>query len=247
MAERPILFSAPMVRAILAGQKTQTRRIVKPQPTLVESSMRWTWPIPTSKVRKGCCTSVCTASREWWEYLGAEQLPYALGDRLWVRETWGYHGTGWSSNDPENNTFRVKYWADEVSSEIRLPVEASKDFGPHQNKPDNWADMDHFAQYDWISAWWDRQRKLPSIFMPRWASRITLEITGVRVERLQDISMKDACAEGVPAKLEGSTDEPWGPLALVNFGRLWNQINGKRADWDSNPWVWVVEFARVQP
>lgn len=76
-----------MVRALLAGRKTQTRRVVMPQPSWIESSGRWKWPIPKSKVAKGCCTEVVTASREWWEYLLPEQFPYGQpGDRLWVRE-----------------------------------------------------------------------------------------------------------------------------------------------------------------
>ena len=95
MAEKPIIFSTPMVQAILEGRKTQTRRVIKPQPTL-NFAGRWVWPLPKSKIHKGCCTKVYTASREWWEYLLPEQFPYQPGDLLWVRETWlkaddGYH------------------------------------------------------------------------------------------------------------------------------------------------------------
>ena len=95
---KPILFSTPMVQAILDGRKTMTRRVIKPQPNFIQPSGRWVWPIPKSKVHPMCCTEVCTASREWWEYLAKDQFPHNKGDILWVRETWMYAGT-----DKRNN------------------------------------------------------------------------------------------------------------------------------------------------
>jgi len=85
---RPIVFDGESVRAILDGRKTQTRRVVKPQPEFIESSGRWRWPLPARARFKGCCTEVVTASREWWEYAPKEAYVYAPGDELWVRETW---------------------------------------------------------------------------------------------------------------------------------------------------------------
>jgi hypothetical protein len=190
--ERPILFSGPMVRAILDGRKTQTRRIIKPQP-------------------------VC--EREG-SYFLPKPCPYGRpGDRLWVRETWAPVCTF----DPSPETGAL-YRADPM--------------------------YDGMEQFDW--PW------TPSIHMPRWASRITLEITGVRVERLNEISNSDCISEGL---------EPVGPEAVCEgdgtkvqvarygdctstarhlFSALWDSINGA-GSWAANPWVWVVEFRRVMP
>lgn len=207
MTDRPILFSAPMVRAILDGTKTQTRRIVKPQP--LEASPGpgiraalyrpgdFIWP---DKV-PGCSTISCKPhGPDGW----AEQhSPYGkAGDWLWVRETWQMAG-GDSC-----------FWYAATDSQA--------DCGASP-----------------VSRW------RPSIHMPRRASRITLEITRVRVERLQDISEADARAEGAPP-----LDPHW-PIPADGRGthasgyrRLWEQINGPDS-WASNPWVWVVEFRRI--
>jgi hypothetical protein len=228
MTERPILFSGPMVRALLAGTKTQTRRIVKPQPEWIESSGRWRWPIPKSKVV--ACDAVVTASREWWEYLRPEQYPYgAPGDRLWVRETWAQRG--------------------EMRSAI-YRADAALAIGA----------------YGCV-------RWRPSIFMPRWASRITLDVTAIRVERLQAITPDDAKAEGIqcspiPGRGEVYSVAPHRKYCYENgkvidaveyagppttrspiraYEALWDSINGTRdgCGWDANPWVWVVEFRRA--
>jgi hypothetical protein len=192
MAERPILFSAPMVRSILAGTKTQTRRVVKyAEPELVDADG---WPLhDLSECGAGEMRASC---------------PYGgPGDRLWVRETWG--------------EFR------------RAP-------GKTVYRADN--DMALGASNKWH----------PSIHMHRWRSRITLEITGVRVERLQDISEADAKAEGVTPKWEpgcsGRLMEAFGGFsfrpAASAYAELWEQINGP-GSWSANPWVWVVAFKRV--
>lgn len=174
--ERPILFSAPMVRAILDGRKTQTRRVVK------DNHLRGCQP-------EDYLLSLC---------------PYGQrGDRLWVRETW----QTWKEFD------RVR------------PANIS-----------NQAEIQYPATYDG----WDSRIRLP-IHMPRWASRITLKITGVRVERLQDISRGDAMAEGCP--FANTAD---GPNPRQWYADLWEQINGE-GSWDANPWVWVIEFKRVKP
>jgi hypothetical protein len=191
MKERPIIFNAAMVNAILSGQKTQTRRIIKPAPAWVMKS-----GVMSFKGRVGLPHSIC---------------PYGqIEDRLWVRETidgiWGCDAS---------------YMADDT----RLA--------------------------DVLEGWWDEPQRLPikripSIHMPRWASRITLEITDLRVERLQDISEEDAKAEGVPL------DCPIGNIKAYQkapysycFAQLWESINGE-GSWDANPWVWVISFKKVE-
>lgn len=172
MKERGILFSAPMVRAILSGRKTVTRRILGNQGAIIGMDV----PQAREHILSRC--------------------PYgAAGDRLWVRETWMPHDTDDSRN--------IRYRADGDVANTNLP--------------------------------WK-----PSIFMPRWASRITLEVVGVRVERLQEITNADAVAEGVDPGM-GFCDFSI-PHHREAFERLWDEINGKRAPWASNPLVWRVEF-----
>lgn len=198
--ERPILFNGAMVRAILAGQKTQTRRAVAG----VRGDNCLTMRKPT-KTKAGIVTHVLD---------GAERglCPFGQpGDRLWVRETWtnvwDEERNQWT--DPE----RYHYRADGVEV----------------------AHVEGMERSPWI----------PSIHMPRRACRLVLEITAVRVERLQAISEADAIAEGAPAVTETSELrwQHYVPHAL-GFINLWNSTGG---DWDSNPWVWVIEFKVVTP
>jgi hypothetical protein len=155
---RPIIFTGPMVRALLDGRKSQTRRIVKPQPA-------GEWAVPGK--------SVC---------------PYGVaGDLLWVRENLYQFGG---------------------------PIEYAADPG-----------MPSF-----------KRRQTPSIHMPRHASRVTLKITAVRVERLQEITQSDTVAEGMPV-----TTGPFVHHTIADFRKLWGTINGAES-WDANPWVWVVAF-----
>lgn len=198
MKERPILFSAPMVRAILAGTKTQTRRVVKPQPRRVDGGVPFGDGPAWAHAEPGSAMIRC---------------PYGQrGDRLWVRETWA----------PEQYDADATTIA-QIEASVRMPAYA--------------ADFSGQPAYKWR----------PSIHMPRWASRITLEVTGVRVERLQDISEADAIAEGIVrapygwwSGREGSSS----PTAIGAYALLWEQINGP-GSWDANPWVWVVEFRRL--
>jgi len=188
--ERPILFSGPMVRAILEGKKTQTRRLVKPPPP------------------RTCQTPLIWS--DGWSIAGhVYHCPYGKpGDRLWVRET----------------------WAENAGSAGGIIYRA--DFG---DKCGGVATLDLKGQ-EWTHCV-DRWR--PSIFMPRWASRITLEITGVRIERLQHISEEDALAEGSIGALNNSIGDNWS--AREAFAAFWQSIHGADS-WDINPWVWVVEF-----
>ena len=202
MKERGILFSAPMVRAILAGTKTQTRRIVKHRGEMDQRDGGGWWPYRMS------WSPGDPDGSEWMP------CPYGQpGDRLWVRETWAH-----------------------------VPITAYRcSEGVQQTA--NPKDPDMAAVY---AAGWDRSspgRWRPSIHMPRWASRITLEITSVRVERLQEISQGDARAEGC----DGSSNSMGS--AFTEYVALWAKINGTEGpvSWDANPWVWVVEFKRVKP
>lgn len=191
MKERPILFSGPMVRAILDGRKTQTRRVVKPQPFSNEE-YRFNFPKPLRGGLLAC------------NYLSSHLCPCGQpGDWLWVRETWCHEFEG-----------GYLYRADDLSG--LAPEFVDGDGNPTGR-----------------SGW------KPSIHMPRAASRITLEITGVRVERLQEISEDDAIAEGVVGHEE---IQP----ASAYYRELWESING-HGSWDANPWVWVVEFRRFKP
>ena len=176
MTERPILFSGPMVRALLEGRKTQTRRVMKPQPKgMARLDTGGSWPLASGSEFMRC--------------------PYGVpGDRLWVRESW---------RKADSMTESVFYRADE----------------------------------EWnAGAGWK-----PSIHMPRWASRLTLEVTGVKVERVQEISERDAVAEGMPPSV------PDQATAVEIFEELWDSINEARGyGWSVNPWVWALTF-RVLP
>jgi len=226
-AERPILFSGPMVRALLAGTKTQTRRVVKPQPPGL-------WMKPE--------TAVITDHHGRWAFSriapngmavawprGTESIkcPYGVpGDTLWVRETWAiWHGGAF-------------YRADEDGK--------------------------------WPGSFGDEPKWKPSIHMPRWASRITLRVTDVRVQRVRAITETDAKAEGLSAltkdggrlwkygvpdrdKLPGNDDDgwhwrEWDADPRVAFRKLWDSINDARGyGWDVDPWVWALTFERVTP
>jgi hypothetical protein len=206
MKERQILFSGPMVRAILEGRKTQTRRVVKPQPIISAG-------INEREINEA-----------WQNGFIDVKCPYgAPGDHLWVRETW-FCGMMAS----EVNIF---YAANDEGYSIEL-----SEF-----------DEDELAQ---VKRWSEKNNVWnPSIHMPRWASRIQLEVTRIRVERLQEISQNDAIAEGVKITKYGCYKHNY-PHPCLNavdgYRELWEFINGP-GSWDANPWVWVVEFKVLMP
>lgn len=215
MAERPIPFSGPMVRAILDGRKTQTRRVLKPQPDSLARVDHIEHVVGTRSFDMHTGARFANGRFQGSERMQMVATPYALGDRLWVREAWrsviGYNDRA-PRDIPEGTPVRFEA-DDEMSS-------------------------------GWI---WGRYR--PGMFMPRWASRLTLEVTEVRIQRLQDISGEDAIAEGVLSKGAMFT---W-PNAHINsapatartaFSMLWCGINGA-GSWDENPWVAVYTFKRV--
>jgi len=221
MKERPILFSAPMVRAILDGSKTMTRRIVKPQP----EKHHWEG-LPGYEFLAGCYLTNDGLEARFQHSIrgvGAEKAlwvksPYgSTGDRLWVREAWS-----------------GEFWLRDVKPSERLFKTNPSRLVPLVPETWYWADGDP-DHGDW-------EKPRPSIHMPRWASRITLEITGVMVERLRDISEDDAMAEGAtPSIVGGDLDHL---RYRAGFQSLWESINGA-GSWDKNPWVWVISFKRI--
>ena len=210
--ERPMLFSAPMIRALLAGRKTQTRRVVKPVP-------KWAKRFPICKP-----DGMAAGHEIWWwdgefDRVGVSQdCPYGKpGGRLWVKETWRPIKSvlAWDMD--------VTYLAD----------------GARRTVKDG-----EFGDRDWTMPKAAATGNVSPLFMPRWASRLVLEITDVRVERLNDCSEADAMAEG--------TQEPslvpiigacWSERDA--YAKLWEHINGA-GSWAANPWVWAVSFRVIQ-
>lgn len=223
LRERPILFSGPMVRAILEGRKTVTRRAVSIQPNSRAD-------IGSYGVGQPFIRNPNSAKKNL-------ECPYGRpGDRLWVRETW--QGPLVSSEEMEAAPSwhkDLKRYRDAAHCAYRASGDSCEYVDPDDNFHCRWR---------------------PSIHMPRWASRILLEVTDVRVERLQDISEEQAIAEGVRQMLDGSGT--WvgreGPESMVTpwltakeaFADLWESINGPES-WGANSWIWCVEFPRVTP
>lgn len=203
MKERPILFSAPMVRAILSGTKTQTRRAVKPVGNddgfvLLNHGDGW-WPYRSDDGDSS--THTVKRGGKLYQDETPHTCPYGQpGDRLWVRESWGPCDGGFCYRSDEDDASNAK--------------------------PDD--------------GHWH-----PSIHMPRWACRITLEVVSVRVERLQDITAADAISEGID-HAGHSTDVVRDYSPDERFSMLWEYINGP-GSWNANPWVWVVQFKVVKP
>lgn len=202
MVDRPIIFSAPMVRALLDGRKTQTRRVLKVPMThrIDDEGIIWAWT-------------------DWGEDM--MPYPYAHGDRLWVREAW----------------HTSKAYDD-------LPP---RDMGGEE--PILYVADDRLRTNGWSSADWREGRYRHARFMPRWASRRTLIVTDVRVQRLQDISEADAVAEGIEGDPVNAwrcyQPEPKGQTHWAcpreSFRTLWNSLRGPDA-WDANPWVCALSF-----
>ncbi len=229
--ERPILFSAPMIRAVLGGRKTQTRRVVKPQP---EDKRYDSGPLKDigGLYWKGSLVETPenpSNPRNHGESL--ERLcPYGhVGDRLWVREATEL--VSFCGFNVPGATLNIRYKADweqrEFQRDASETVYASDKRGVFYGVT-------------------------PSIHMPRWASRITLEITDIRVQRLQEISEEDAKAEGIgPKMVDSGGFTPWDEGIDVYdytmaFFELWDSINASRGfPFVSNPWVWAITFKRL--
>jgi hypothetical protein len=210
MKERPIIFSSDMVRAILDGRKTMTRRVVKPQPVFDSLSYSIVGP---EKSKWAALVGVYLPNTNDFIHRALLNCPYGRpGDRLWCKETWAI--------DKKYDRFKPsKLPAREKGEIIRYEM---------------WYAADGEAK----SLSFGRTR--PSIFMPRWTSRITLEITAVRVERVQDIGDEDAESEGLHWCNAASPRD--------KFQCLWDSLNAKRGyGWVANPFVWVIEFRRLTP
>ncbi|HBP4857159.1 TPA: hypothetical protein L5610_002416 [Pseudomonas aeruginosa] len=219
MKERPILFTGPMVRAILEGRKTVTRRVVKPQPDFLGSMVDPNTPFKT--LDAGLHARIT--------------CPYGEpGDRLWVRETW-HVGKPHDKTAPAD--ILAPLLAEGRGITVLYTAGGWQSIGPAGREEPIYPDDQPLP--DWAG------KGRPSIHMPRWACRILLEITAVRVERLQDISEEQARAEGYPAERECETGGS-GLDAWLWFRSLWGGINGPEA-FTANPWVWVIEFKRVTP
>lgn len=223
--ERPILFSGPMVRAILEGRKTVTRRPVKglqiPKEDLEQGETRLRWSAVGQRDRRyGFCVFGETEEECAMELGDFGACPYGRqGDRLWVRE----------STEADYETHDAVTLARYCADKAPVLITGCED-----------------PAFNGSVAHWNYPRDVrPSIHMPRWVSRILLEVTAVRVERLQDISEEQAEAEGVDF-LRHAPDADETLTAKQLFECLWCGINGD-ASWNANPWVWVVEFKRVTP
>lgn len=217
MNEHPILFSGEMVRAILAGTKTQTRRVI----------MQGVWgrgKLPTQEFAYAICPAAETGWIAWFgtrnppetdmpaftkkAYREGFPCPYGVpDDTLWVRETWSYITLAQNERMPGDK------WNPQLNMPVRMLYKADADAQDWQ-LPGSWT---------------------PSIHMPRWASRVTLRVEAVRVERVQDITPASIAAEGLDAGDYGA------------YASLWDKLNAKRGyGWETNPWVWVIEFSRVE-
>jgi hypothetical protein len=214
MKEKPILFSGPMVNAILAGNKTVTRRVVKRglDPGDIVHNIK---PYQGEWIASGVTDTGCG-------FIGDVIPPCDPGDLLWVRETWAHYQTVNIVRRPDGRSFgeisdgRAGYKADGFDS--------IEDFRAHIR-------LMHGSDLEALEINGDRWR--PSIFMPRWASRINLEVVDVRAERLHEITDADAQAEGVDGRYQ--------------FAALWDSLNAKRGyGWAVNPWVYRIEFRRVK-
>jgi len=211
--ERPILFSAPMVRAVIEGRKTQTRRCIKLTNGVFMQHDFWPSDHQKAPFEGNWPVKIYDTGEE------AVRCPYGIpGDRLWVRETFAPH--------PQSN--ETVFYKATVDIEKGFPV--------------------------WSGPW------RPSIYMPRWASRILLEITDVSVQRVQEISEEDAEAEGIERSKWEYSCTPYKnymrgadgysqmdhSAPTASFMSLWDSINAKRGfGWAENPWVWAISFRRL--
>lgn len=222
MTDKPILFNGPMVNAILEGRKTQTRRVLKPQPTFIESSGRWKWKLPPRAAKLMASSEyVYSASREFWEYAPENAMPYKVGDRLWVKEAhwaWGH----WEKTQGLTKMGREK-WRFVRDFDEDVLFDEPKKVAP---------DRSHLG--------WHKRN---SLFMHKTDSRLTLVVDDVIVQRVTEISEADARAEGISKYDWEYEDGECCDTDKEAFSQLWNSINdAPRLEWNANPWVVAVTF-----
>ena len=253
MTDRPIIFGAPMIRALIAGTKSQTRRLIKdevPEPPAHDSVNPWNveklkargrepHPAPyldsycgnrkTPENPRGMSDRWCWWTRDDRQGLPTFKVPYVPGDRLWVREQV-------RAGELPDGTDGVRYLADDAWIKIANTKTAA----------DAWVELNYYGQGRGTGP--RCGGKVPSIHMPRWASRITLFVTAVRIERLQSISEADAIAEGVNPQTEPPAAQGFARAFGLHYrahasayANLWNSLHGADA-WAANPWVAVVSF-----
>ena len=217
--EHPILMNGAMIRAVLDGSKTQTRRIMKPQPEPTPHRLGdYQWPCNAFQ----SMVSVSDTRAPGAHGMAGDACPHGgHGDHLWVRETFGYVS-------PDEHQRPLS----ECSIEYRADLPAGS-----TDRPGGWPASECVGDPA-------RPRWRPSIHMPRAASRILLEIVSVRVERLNDCSDADALAEGTPGGHGVIPSYKYHATPSEHFSHLWESINGA-GSWAANPWVWVIEFKRV--
>ncbi|WP_034912932.1 hypothetical protein [Erwinia sp. 9145] len=210
MRERGIIFNADMVRAVLDGRKTQTRRMLSPrQLKMIDaaSSIGECYPLESGKHHANSQSYYC----EW--------CPFgAIGDRLWVRETFFPAPLEPQSVPPKKTKWNIAYRGG--------------------------AQLEKIAPATYNPTIYNYERWTPSIHMPRWASRITLEITGLRVERLNSMTESDALAEGCNGGHGSIPHYIYSATPHEHFHYIWQSIYGA-SSWQANPWVWVIEFRRI--
>jgi len=237
MTERPILFNDVNVRRILEGKKTQTRRVVKWKGVEEGLNLGFSGLHAGHYVTRVPSTGWVLRSRDgsgaWNDRTAPTRCPYGRpGDCLWVREAWQFLGTDM------NRLGRTGRFQDGV---VRYPADNAK-----RTITTHWENVE---KYMTVKRAQDVKRVRPSIHMPRWVSRITPKVRAVRVERLQEISTDDIRREGLTCPTHdfhsGFCTSPC-PDLLAAWAKSWDGINASRGyGWDTNPWVWVVEFERV--
>lgn len=241
--ERPIIFGADSIKAILEGRKTQTRRIIKLPKDIVG-----TLDDEPFESAKYC---LCSTKSELGKRI---YCPYGkVGDLLWVREKWSYRGGVCKADD---TYFNFVGYADGTKRDVEFTdFDEMMDAAPQQRlkyPPDYdelWEHEQVEVKNELIRKWWDRQKNKSARYMPRWASRITLEITNIRVERLQDISEDEAKKEGVEiGHLPPDEIYEYSVFGSMSYKQifklLWDKINGAES-WKRNEFVWVIEFKKL--
>ena len=225
MKFRPILFSTPMVQAIISGSKVQTRRVIKPQPVLGNGD----WDSRNIKQVEGKFVP-------FMQHTEHKSIKYKIGDVLWVRESHFQYGMWMKNGKTKTGKQKWKFVKDKALTSVAYMDNPPKEVLKNSNRE--------------VLGWFKRS----SLFMPKEACRLFLKIKNIRVERLQDISQRDCFEEGIEVTELGcrNYDKSYpvkefiggGTEAIRSFKSLWQYINGEES-WNSNPWVWVIQFERI--